>query len=177
MVVIAVVLDTNNCPISEGFVVEDDDFSEAEEAAETAAENGTKCCIRWNRSSDGQVAYWGPSGAAFKPHWYAERVATGVQVLALPDAEFYALLAEVARGAEDRTDVVATVRLRQLREAFQTVGAVLGKFPFDWDGAKPRDFVAYLSGVMKRDCPALSAALDLLCEKENDLGLLHSKRF
>ena len=72
MTIVATVLDTKYCPISEDFIVENDDFSEAEAAAEAAAENGTKCCIRWSRSSDGQVAYWGHSGAAFKPHWYAK---------------------------------------------------------------------------------------------------------
>ena len=70
MTITATVLDINECPISEDFIVENDDFSNAEEAAEAAAENGTKCCIRWHRSSDGQTAFWAPVGASFDPYWY-----------------------------------------------------------------------------------------------------------
>lgn len=72
MSITATVMDINNCPISNDFVICNDDFSQVEQAAEQAAENGTKCCIRWSRSSDGQVAYWGPKGACFSPHWYAK---------------------------------------------------------------------------------------------------------
>ena len=68
----ATVYDTNDSPISGDFVVVNDDFSEAEEFAASAAAAGQKCCIRWSRESDGQVAYWGPAGAVIKPHWYAK---------------------------------------------------------------------------------------------------------
>lgn len=67
MTIIATVIDENNRAISDIFVVENDDFSSAEQAAKQSAE---KCCIRWSRSSDGQVGFWGPAGASFDPHWY-----------------------------------------------------------------------------------------------------------
>ena len=103
MTIIATVLDTQDFPISEDFIVENDDFSDAEAAAEAAAEAGTKCCIRWNRSSDGQVAYWGPSGAAFKPHWYAKpgrpsEMAGGKKVNTYLDAESVAIATRLGNG-------------------------------------------------------------------------------
>jgi hypothetical protein len=66
-IIIAVVVDTNDYPISDDFFVDNDDFSAVEAAAEAA---GERCCIRWYRISDGQIAYWGPYGATLKPHWY-----------------------------------------------------------------------------------------------------------
>ena len=103
MTIIATVLDINDCPISEDFIVENDDFSSAEQAAEQAAENGTKCCIRWKRSSDGQVAYWGPSGAAFKPHWYVKQgrpseMAGGKAVKVYLDAESIVIATRLGSG-------------------------------------------------------------------------------
>jgi hypothetical protein len=103
MTIIATVLDTQDCPVSEDFIVENDDFSEAEEAAEATAEAGTKCCIRWSRSSDGQVAYWGPSGAAFKPHWYAKpgrpsEMSGGKAVKVYLDAESIAIATRLGNG-------------------------------------------------------------------------------
>lgn len=72
MTIIACLKDFNGNPVSDDFCIVDDDFSEVMNAAEIAAGNGTKCCIEWNRDTDGQTAYWGPSGAAFKPYWYAK---------------------------------------------------------------------------------------------------------
>jgi hypothetical protein len=103
MTIIAIVIDTNECPLSEDFIINNDDFSAAEEAAEQAAENGTKCCIRWNRSSDGQVAYWGPSGSAFKPHWYVKpgrpsEMTGGKKVNTYLDAESVAIATRLGNG-------------------------------------------------------------------------------
>lgn len=70
--ILATVYDTSDSPISDVFLVANDDFSGAEEFAASAAAAGRKCCIRWIRESDGQVAYWGPAGAAIKPRWYAK---------------------------------------------------------------------------------------------------------
>lgn len=60
-------------PLTEGIeIATDAEFSGIVEQATEFAAAGTKCCIRWSRDSDGQVAYWGPSGATIKPHWYAK---------------------------------------------------------------------------------------------------------
>jgi len=67
MTIFATVMDANNRAISDSFVIENDDFSAAEQAAMQSAE---KCCISWSRSSDGQVGFWGPAGASFNPYWY-----------------------------------------------------------------------------------------------------------
>ena len=93
MTIIATVIDTQDFPISEDFIVENDNFSEAEEAAEAAAENGT----------NGQVAYWGPSGAALKPHWYAKpgrptEMSGGKAVKAYLDAESIAIATRLGNG-------------------------------------------------------------------------------
>lgn len=103
MTITAIVLDINDCPISEDFIVENDDFSEAVEAAEAAAEAGTKCCIRWMRDSDGQVAFWGPKGACFQPHWYAKpgrpsEMEGGKAVKAYLDAESIAIATRLGNG-------------------------------------------------------------------------------
>lgn len=71
MSTIATVMGSNGCPLSEDFTVVDDDFSSVEQVAAQVAGSGTSCCIRWHRESDGQVAYWSPSGATLSPHWYA----------------------------------------------------------------------------------------------------------
>lgn len=47
-----------------------DAWADVEAKAEEIAAGGTKCCIKWQRPSDGQIAYWGPQGACFEPHWY-----------------------------------------------------------------------------------------------------------
>ena len=39
---------------------------------EEFAAAGTKCCIRWERDDDGQVAYWGAQGATLKAYWYTK---------------------------------------------------------------------------------------------------------
>lgn len=60
-------------PLTDGAEVETDaEFGAIEARAQELAAAGTKCCIRWTRDSDGQMAYWGPSGASLKPHWYAK---------------------------------------------------------------------------------------------------------
>lgn len=59
--------DRQGNPLSDDYEVSGDDF----EAVEQAALNlGRICCIRWNRTSDGQVAYWTPKGVSFEPFWY-----------------------------------------------------------------------------------------------------------
>ena len=59
-------------PLTDGAEVADDaDFSAIETQAVELATGGAKCCIRWSRDSDGQVAYWGPKGATLQPHWYS----------------------------------------------------------------------------------------------------------
>jgi len=68
----ATVMGSNVEPLSNDFEIIADDFDEAEAAARQIADSGTKCCIRWHRTNDGQVGYWGPSGATLKPHWYAK---------------------------------------------------------------------------------------------------------
>ena len=70
MTITATILDANECPISDGIAIENDDFSAAEQAARDFADQGIKCCIRWHRSSDGQTAFWAPVGASFDPYWY-----------------------------------------------------------------------------------------------------------
>lgn len=58
-------------PLTDGIDLNDDDeFDEIVAAAKDLAAKGTRCCIRWERDTDGQVAYWGPRGAVFQPHWY-----------------------------------------------------------------------------------------------------------
>jgi hypothetical protein len=67
------ICDANMVPINDGVEVYDDaEFTEIETQAAELATGGTKCCIRWIRDCDGQGAYWGPSGATLKPHWYAK---------------------------------------------------------------------------------------------------------
>ena len=64
----AYILDINNKVISDQFeIANDDDFEAVEDAAE---ECNQKCCIKWERSTDGQTGYWSPSGATFDPYWY-----------------------------------------------------------------------------------------------------------
>lgn len=51
---------------------DDTDFAHVVAAAKSfAARSGIRCAIQWTRDSDGQVAYWGPSGACFRPHWFS----------------------------------------------------------------------------------------------------------
>lgn len=75
MSIYAAIYSTDMEPLTDGsdFNEGDDNsvFKEIETQAAELAAAGTKCCIRWSRDSDGQVAYWGPAGATLKPHWYA----------------------------------------------------------------------------------------------------------
>ena len=72
MSVFATIYNTEFEPLTEGTGVETDaEFSGVEAQALELAAAGAKCCIRWSRDSDGQVAYWGPKGATLKPHWYS----------------------------------------------------------------------------------------------------------
>ncbi len=73
MSVFATIYNADMEPLTDGAEVETDaEFDAIETQAQELAAAGTKCCIRWSRESDGQVAYWGPSGATLKPHWYAK---------------------------------------------------------------------------------------------------------
>lgn len=66
----AVLIDKNFNIISGDFAVNaDDDFNVIEIAAKN---NATPCAIKWSRASDGQIAYWTPSGSDFNPHWYSQ---------------------------------------------------------------------------------------------------------
>ena len=59
-------------PLTDSVLIAGDaEFDALETTASVISEAGTKCCIRWCRDSDGQVAYWGPTGAMLTPHWYA----------------------------------------------------------------------------------------------------------
>jgi len=66
----ATILDAEMRPISDDFRVVDDDFRATVKEAKLLAKSGTSCCIRCNRSEDGQVAYYGPRGCSMQPHWY-----------------------------------------------------------------------------------------------------------
>lgn len=73
MTINAYLVDFFYCTIGENYVIEnDDDFADLVDAARTLAAAGTPCAIRWSRSNDGQVAYWGPAGSVFDPHWYGQ---------------------------------------------------------------------------------------------------------
>lgn len=73
MNIFATIYNTDFEPLTDGVELADDaEFANLESQAAELAAGGKKCCIRWSRSSDGQVAYWGPAGAALKPHWYAK---------------------------------------------------------------------------------------------------------
>lgn len=68
----AALYNTDMEPLTDGVEVnEDAEFEVLETQAAELATAGTKCCIRWSRDSDGQMAYWGPRGATLKPHWYS----------------------------------------------------------------------------------------------------------
>ena len=61
------ILDKNGKIIFFDRINDDDDFEEIEQKAK---DFDFPVCIKWERSSDGQVAYWSPRGAGFRPHWY-----------------------------------------------------------------------------------------------------------
>ncbi len=103
MSITATVFDANDAPISRDFVIRDDNFSVAEKAARKAAEDGMRCYIRWQRSTDGQIAYWGPRGACFAPHWYARpgrpsELAKGRKVNTYLDAESIEIADKLGKG-------------------------------------------------------------------------------
>lgn len=84
-------------------VIQDDEFEALENAAIAIAAEGTKCCIRWSRSSDGQVAYWGPKGATLQPHWYARpgrpnELSAGRRVNAYLDADSIEIASKLGSG-------------------------------------------------------------------------------
>jgi hypothetical protein len=66
----ATILDANMHPISDDYPVIADDFVPVIREAKRLASSGTRCCIRWQRTDDGQVAYYGPRGCSMHPHWY-----------------------------------------------------------------------------------------------------------
>lgn len=68
----ATIMDAEMRPISNDFLVDDDDFSLAVEEAKRLAKSGMACCIMWQRSEDGQMAYYGPRGCSLRPHWYGQ---------------------------------------------------------------------------------------------------------
>lgn len=69
----ASIFDANNTPIFDGGEIgADTEFEALAIRAEEFAAAGTKCCIRWEREEDGQVAYWGAQGATLKPYWYTK---------------------------------------------------------------------------------------------------------
>lgn len=75
MAMYAAIYNTEMNPLTGGIDFnegDDHEFEALQSQAEKMAAAGTKCCIRWNRDSDGQVAYWGPHGALFYPYWYAK---------------------------------------------------------------------------------------------------------
>lgn len=47
-----------------------DDDSEFEAIEEKTQNFDEPVCIKWDRPSDGQVAYYSPNGACFDPYWY-----------------------------------------------------------------------------------------------------------
>jgi hypothetical protein len=65
--IIAIIMDANGVSISNDFPIVCDDFATVVAAAESS---GTRCCIQWQRTDDGQVAYYGPRGCQLSPHWY-----------------------------------------------------------------------------------------------------------
>ena len=66
----ATILEVEMRPISDDFRVVDDDFRLTVKEAKRLAKSGTPCCIMWQRTEDGQVAYYGPRGCSLQPHWY-----------------------------------------------------------------------------------------------------------
>jgi len=68
----ATVLDAEMRPISDDFLVVDDDFCQVVSEAKRLSISGTRCCIAWQRADDGQIAYYGPRGCSLHPHWYVQ---------------------------------------------------------------------------------------------------------
>lgn len=70
MTITATILDAEMRPISDDFRIVGDDFSQAIAEAKRLSRSGTRCCIMWQRSEDGQVAHYGPRKCSLRPHWY-----------------------------------------------------------------------------------------------------------
>jgi hypothetical protein len=99
----AIIEDIDGNPISDAYKIAREDFTEVEQEAERLADSGKKCCIRWTRSSDEQMGYWGPTGAMFSPHWYAKigrpsEMAGGRAVKVYLDAESIAIANRLGEG-------------------------------------------------------------------------------
>ena len=72
MTIIATLIDQDRDYFGHDHEFESDDgFDVVEQIAKSHAAVGRKCAIQWAREEDGQVAYWGPSGASLKPQWYS----------------------------------------------------------------------------------------------------------
>jgi len=104
MSMFATICNTEFSPLTGDIEVETDaGFSDIEARAQELAAAGTKCCIRWTRSGDGQAAYWGPSGAALRPHWYAKsgratEMENGRRVNVYLDSESLAIAEKLGNG-------------------------------------------------------------------------------
>lgn len=100
----AEICSTDMEPLTDGVEIADDaEFWGVEAQAAELAASGTKCCIRWSRSSDGQVAYWGPKGATLQPHWYARpgrpnELSDGRRVNAYLDADSIEIASKLGSG-------------------------------------------------------------------------------
>jgi len=66
----ATILNSEMLPISDDFLIAEDDFGSTIAEAKRLASSGARCCIMWQRDTDGQVAYYGPRGCSLQPHWY-----------------------------------------------------------------------------------------------------------
>ena len=66
----ATIYNTDMVPLIVYYDIDTDaDFDAVEQQAEELAASGINCCIRWDRSSDGQVAFWA-ARVNFEPYWY-----------------------------------------------------------------------------------------------------------
>lgn len=69
----ATIYNTKMVPLTGDIEISADvEFEAVEKKAAELAVSETKCCIQWSRDSDGQVAYWSPSGATLTPYWYSK---------------------------------------------------------------------------------------------------------
>lgn len=102
MTIYATICDADMAPITDPVAIVDDDFDALESEARSLSA-AYKCCIRWTRDSDGCTAYWSPSGASIKPHWYAKRGAPfqmdgAVRRNIFTDAESWATAQRIGNG-------------------------------------------------------------------------------
>ena len=102
MSIYATICGADMAPITDPVEIVDDDFDAIESDARSRYA-AYKCCIRWSRDSDGQTAYWSPSGACLTPHWYGKRGApfqmTGaVRRNIFTDAESWATAQRIGNG-------------------------------------------------------------------------------